>query len=131
MKLYQSKILLKLPMTHRAMITERKYSVTPTTGEKIAQRLSWTLEGRSIDKRLIADFKNDINEFCVENKLPFIIGSSAKGYRYLDLKNNPEEAMEEIERTINTLRNRALSTLKHLKYYKRAKRQISFSLKYE
>lgn len=133
MELFLSNILDQVPplQTHRAMISILYFAGKEVKGSEIAKFINYRLKSRTIKQRQIADFKNDINKFCVENKLPFIIGSNGKGYKYIDIENNPEEALKEIESTIKTLNNRAITTLANLKFYKYAKDQISTKMKYE
>ena len=131
MELYLSNILEQLPQVQRAMISVLYFSDEEVKGDQIAKSINYRLKNRTIKKRQVADFKNQINEFCVKEKLPFIIGSNGKGYKYIDIENNPEEALKEIESTIKTLNNRAITTLANLKFYKYAKDQISTKMKYE
>ena len=113
---------MQLPEAHRAMISILKFSGEEITGAEIARRLSWG--NTKVDRRLIADFKNKINEFAVDNDLSFIICSFDKGYQYINTVDYPDAAEQAIERNMITLTNRALNTLKNRGTLKKALRKI-------
>jgi hypothetical protein len=97
------------------LLNELKLHSEPVRAKKLSYEIN-------IPERVIADLKNEINEYSETHQEDFFVASSGDGYQYVTVRN--PFWLRIIDKTIAILRSRALNILKNLRWLKKIRKRM-------